>query len=743
MSALKKESGKFVFFDTNGRRWRRIKLFLLLFVAGLSTLAAVTAIGFFDQPKNLLPKLSGLSNFGTIQNIIDHSVKKVDVNGSGTFVNIKVDKTNDTYTINRSGSTEVKKVVLTFDDGPDPIYTPKILSILKREGVPATFFVVGEQVLKYPDLVKQEAADGFEIGNHTFSHTDANLNNPKNGLRVDFELNFSQKLIEQASGTRTLLFRAPYWGSENDISDNTLVLTTFALDKGYLISTPTEDSNDWQERSVDRIVHFSTTNDDGIQTTSGTVVLLFHDAGGDRHNTILALPKVIEYYRQSGFQFTTLGSLAGSPVNIQPSFFERFSSTVLVDSYKFYKAIPKLLTPIFVFGLGFTLLYGLFIIVLANVELFRSTLLKKKLRKTSFQPAVTVVVPAYNEEAVIGKTISSILASSYKKLRVLVIDDGSADRTFEIAKSYQVDPRVKVLHKENGGKFSALNFGLKHIRASVYIALDADTQVTPDAVGNLVRFFSQEKIGAVAGNVRVGNRKSLMGILQSIEYTMNLNLERNGYSLINSILVVPGALGAWRTKAVKAVGGYSDNTLTEDAELTLRLLKKGYRAVYDKDSISYTEVPKKPTQLAKQRLRWNFGVFQTFYAHKDLLFRPRAGFLGMIVLPFTIFVQIPIMILTPFMDLFAIYAVFFVSTHLVVFYLVLYLTTRICLGVVAFVLEGENPWPLFFLPLQRLVYQPLLYLSLYQSLLAIFKGNRLSWNKISRDGSVNLAKLPA
>lgn len=733
----------FVFLDKSGRRWFWTKTMVSLVAAGLIIISSLSLMGLFAQPKDQLVKYPNQTNFQAVELIDEKTPGPIFVEGEGTFVSITQDFSKNSYKINRSGADSGNKIILTFDDGPDPNYTPQILELLKKESVPASFFVVGSQVLKYPELTKQIVDQGFEIGNHTFTHTNSDLYQERNQGRVNFELNFTKSLIREASGFETTLYRNPYWGGENDISTNTLILSLNALDKGYTISTPTQDSNDWQERDYKKIVANSTTDDAGRKITSGTVILLLHDSGGDRRNTLLALPEIIKYYKDRGFEFSTVSALAGKPL-VQPTgTLEKISSELLVSGYKFSKEFPNYLNPIFLFGLGFTIAYSIFIIFLANIELFRSAMLKKKLQRKEFSKKISVLIPAFNEERVLGKTLKSILASNFKNFEVVVIDDGSTDKTLTVARKFQKDPRVKVFHKPNGGKFSALNFGLEKITSSVYVALDADTQITKEAIGNLVRFFSQRQIAAVAGNVRVGNRKSLLGILQSIEYTMNLNLERNGYSLINSVLVVPGALGAWRTKAVKEVGGYSGSTLTEDAELTIRLLKKGYKVVYDKDSIAYTEAPKGTDELAKQRIRWTFGVLQTFFHHKNLMFNPHRGFLGLIVLPFTVFVQIPIMILTPFMDLFAIYAFFFISSELVLVYLVLYLATRLALGMVAFVLEGESPWPLFFLPVQRFVYQPILYFSLYKALFAILKGKGMGWAKIKREGSVQLQGLPA
>ncbi|MDP2671681.1 MAG: glycosyltransferase [bacterium] len=723
---------KFVFLDESGRRWKTFCLAFLVLGFALALVAGLVLWEFFGGARNKLTKIQGETNRDVIDKISKKTPGEISVHGSGTIIQINADQEKNTYSINREKSNKEKTVVLSFDDGPDPNYTPKILEILKKENVSATFFVVGSQVLKYPELVKKIVENGFELGNHTFSHVAIGQNPMERLNRVNFEIDFNQNLIEQATGISPKLFRNPYWGQENEISMDSLILTTFALDKGYLVSTPTLDSNDWQERNIKKIVQNSTTS------TEGPVVLLLHDAGGDRRNTVLALPEIIKYYKSQGYSFQTLAALSGKATMPRVSLRESVSSNLLVVGYKFFKASPRLLDPVFLIGLGFTLTYSLFLIILANLESYRSLRFKKTLAKGNFRPSISVLVPAYNEEKAIAATIHSVLASNYKKFKLFIIDDGSTDNTNRLAKKFEKDSRVKVLAKENGGKFSALNYGLRFVRSSVFVALDADTHLDKNALGSLVKFFADPKVGAVAGNVKVGNRETILGKLQAIEYTMNLNLERNGYSALNSILVVPGALGAWRSSVVKKIGGYSGRTLTEDAELTIRLLRAGFRVVYDKEAVSYTEAPTKISDLIRQRFRWTFGVFQTFSAHSNLIFRRRHGFLGWLVLPFTIFVQIPIMLLSPLMDLFAIFAFFFISAKLVLIYLSLYLLTRLILGIVAFAFERESAWVLILMPLQRLYYQPILYISLFKALWALLKGAPVEWKKLDHEGNLSL-----
>jgi len=734
---IKKQSDeKPIFFDEKGKRWLKIKIGFGFLIAIFLAVILLIAEAIFWQPEGFLPKIAGDSNFDVINNISTQVKEAILVAGSGTFIKITPDPSSKKpkYNIQRTERAKGKAVALTFDDGPSPVYTQQILSILKKENVPGTFFLVGEDVLKYPGVAKTLVRQGQEIGNHTFSHAgegSIDYSNPKNSPRLDYELNFAQSAVIAKTGIKTKLFRAPYWGVEDKISMDTLAFSTFALDRGYLMSSPTLNSFDYQEKTTEKIIQNAT------KETSGPVVLLMHDGGGDREKTVQALPAIIKFYKSKGYSFAKISDLIAQPAMVQPGFFGNVSSSVAVLSYESLRGLPLVLNPIFLFGLAFTLIYSSSVVLLSLLEARRSGRLKRSLI-SSYQPAVTVLVPAYNEEKVIGKTIKSILDGDYPNFKILVIDDGSTDKTLTTAMSFETDSRVGVFHKENGGKFSALNFGLEHVQTEVYIAIDADTQVIPNTISNLVRFFQEEKIGAVAGNVKVGNRKNLLGSLQSIEYIMSLNLERNAYSFLNSILVVPGALGAWRTKAVRAVGGYLGNTLTEDAELTLRILRAGHRLVYDKDSVAYTEAPATSRQLIKQRFRWTFGIFQTLFSHKDLIFKRKHSFLGFIVMPFTIFVQVPIMLLTPLMDILAFYYLFFVSAKMVATYLIVYLAIRTALAMVAFGVGKESPWPLIFMPFQRIYYQPILYVALYQSLIASFRGSTVTWRKLERCGSVSI-----
>lgn len=723
-----------VFNDESGKRFEKIKTVFYVTLGSLLVFLAVAFSTVWLGPIDRLSKHNDDSVLDVIDKISIQIKDKIILYGDGTF--LKIEKNSKNYSINRYGQTESKKIVLTFDDGPYPGYTNRIVDILKAEKVPATFFMIGDNVYRFPQIAKNVAASGMEIGNHTFSHKDVDfvgINKNKNTARMDFELNFTQAVITSTIGEKISLFRNPFLGTEDDISLNSLETTAFAIDRGYTVSAPTLDSSDWTGISPGQII------DNSKLHTGGAIVLLLHDGGGNRENTVLALKGIIDYYRGQGYQFTTLSDLSGLRFAVTPNLWENITANASVWTYAFVKNIPFYLNPIFIFGLIFSLGYASLTIFLSFLEVLRSVNRKRKFR-ADYHPSVTVLIPAYNEARVIDKTLKSVLAADYQDLKVIVIDDGSSDRTGDCVSRFLSDKRLKLYRIKNGGKFAALNFGLSKIKTEIYVSIDADTQILPDTISKIIRLFVNKNTGAVGGNVRVGNRKNIWGVLQSIEYTNSLNLERNAFSLFNSILVVPGALGAWRTQAVKEVGGYWGETLTEDAELTIRMLKHGYKLHYDKDAIAFTEAPQNMANLIKQRFRWTYGILQTFFLHRGMLFKPKNGVLGMFIMPFTVFVQIPLMLLTPLMDILAITYLFLVSFDTVAIYMGIYIVIRSMLGLLAYLIGRENPWPLLFTPFIRFIYQPVLYIALYLALFKVFQGKRVSWHKLVRYNSVSLGK---
>jgi poly-beta-1,6 N-acetyl-D-glucosamine synthase len=252
-------------------------------------------------------------------------------------------------------------------------------------------------------------------------------------------------------------------------------------------------------------------------------------------------------------------------------------------------------------------------------------------------PLVTVIVPAYNEERAIGKTIEALLRLSYVNKEIIVIDDGSTDRTLEVAKSHVKDDSVKVISKPNGGKWDALNAGIRRAKGEFVVCIDADTHLDQNAIQHLTKHFRDPKIAAVAGNVKVGNRSGALTKLQALEYVVGINLHRRSEAHFQNVTVVPGPIGAFRASVLKEIGLFEGDTFAEDADITFRILKAGYKTVFEARAFGYTEAPKSMTSLAKQRYRWYRGTLQVLSKHKDMVFNTKYGRAGTFVMPWRIF----------------------------------------------------------------------------------------------------------
>src|SRR5262249_14056228 len=266
-------------------------------------------------------------------------------------------------------------------------------------------------------------------------------------------------------------------------------------------------------------------------------------------------------------------------------------------------------------------------------------------------PLQSVLIPAHNEAKVIEQTVRHILASDYPNLEVIVIDDGSIDDTAQVVRrSFASDPRVSLVSIPNSGKAVALNRGLAEAKGEVVVALDADTYFQADSVSKLLRWFVDPAVGAVAGNAKVGNRINVITRWQALEYVTSQNLERRALATLGCITVVPGAIGAWRREALLKLGGFPSDTLAEDQDLTISLLKRGYKVLYDSTAIAWTEAPDTVSGLIKQRFRWAFGTLQCLWKHRDVTLRPRYGSLGLIAVPQTWLFQFLFSMIAPLVD---------------------------------------------------------------------------------------------
>jgi peptidoglycan-N-acetylglucosamine deacetylase len=666
------------------------------------------------------------------------------------------------YRVGRYGYSP-NQIALTFDDGPDPEWTPKILDVLKREHAPATFFMIGIQADKFAGIAKRIFDEGHEVGNHTFTHPD--ISNVSSAY-MKFELNLTERLFASRLGIRTVLFRPPYSiDEEPDTADQVRPLES-TQDLGYTTVGDKLDPGDWRRRSAEQIAADVLDHLPPCAATGdihcGNIILL-HDGGGNRAETVRALPMIIDGVRARGLTIVPVHQLLGkTKADVMPALTtnERWVARLNWISFWLFNVAQSGI--VWIFFLGDLLMTGrlLFIGAAAVYDRLHEKIFGKPAEVASYRPKVAVLIPAYNEEKVIERTVRAALSSNYPNLRVIVIDDGSKDRTLEVARhafaAEEAQGKVVILTKANSGKADALNYGIQHIRdAEIFVGIDADTVIASDAISRLVPHFINPKVGAIAGNAKVGNRVNLWTRWQALEYITSQNFERRALDVLGAVSVVPGAIGAWRVSAVREAGGYHTDTVAEDADLTMALLRMGYRVEYEDMALAYTEAPTNANGLMRQRFRWSFGILQAVYKHRGAF--ARKGALGFVALPNIVIFQILLPLVSPLIDImFAVGAIWYfiqkyfhpystdpASFHKLVAFFFAFLVIDFFTSSIAFALERRRPdgrediWLLSQVWLQRFAYRQLFSIVLFKTLKRALEGRKFAWDKLERTAAVN------
>ncbi|WP_230194945.1 glycosyltransferase [Streptomyces sp. NBC_00080] len=699
-----------------------------------------------------------------------------------------------------------KTIALTFDDGPNPTWTPQVLKILQEYDVPGTFFLVGSMVSRYPSIVKDMVEEGNEVGIHTFTHVDLSY---QSDARVDREMEQTQLALAGAAGITTTLFRAPY-SSETDAIDNySWPIYKKLGEDGYTSVFVDTDSDDWKKPGVSKIIKWATPEDG-----KGASVL-FHDAGGERSQTIKALPTYIKKMKAAGYTFTTISGVmqeqnaaarqasgtgqqqaadagagaatategttgtegaaategatgeqpgnvpngeggtdgtganggtggTGQTVNRLQAAHREATGVTLYEGKALIAAVtlaewtvPTLSVGLMVVGVAVMGRFGMMLI------LARRHYRKRNKRRFSWGPTVTrpvsVIVPAYNEKECIANTLKS-LAKSTHPIEIIIVDDGSDDNTSEISREAARAlgmTNVRVIRQENAGKPAALNNGVRSASYDIVVMMDGDTVFEPDAVHQLVQPFADPKVGAVAGNAKVGNRDTIIGAWQHIEYVMGFNLDRRMYDLLRCMPTIPGAIGAFRREAVLEVGGMSEDTLAEDTDITIAMHRGGWQVVYQEHAKAWTEAPGSLKQLWSQRYRWSYGTMQALWKHrKSLTDKGPSGRFGRVGMPLVVLFQIVTPVFAPLIDVFTIYSMIFVDFQAALLAWLAVLGVQLGCAAYAFRLDREKYRYLLMMPLQQLAYRQMMYLVLIHSCITALTGGRLRWQKLKRTGEV-------
>jgi cellulose synthase/poly-beta-1,6-N-acetylglucosamine synthase-like glycosyltransferase/peptidoglycan/xylan/chitin deacetylase (PgdA/CDA1 family) len=623
----------------------------------------------------------------------------------------------------RSYGATSRSIALTFDDGPDPEWTPAILEVLTRHGVAGTFFVLGDQALKQPDLLRAITAQGSELGIHSFTHADLELAGP---WRSALELRLSQLLLAGATGETTALLRPPFSSTAKALDDRSWRTIRSAAEDGYVTVLATKDSRDWTRPGAAAITG------NLLPTGSGGEVVLLHDSGGDRSETVAALDELIPRLQAEGYRFTTASSALGLSDVVGPApLLTRVAGSVLLWGLWASSMVVGAVTLAMVAAGLIALARALLLLVSARRHRQRQLV---TLPAASRPGPVSVLVPAYNEEAGIEAAIRSLLASTHP-VQVVVVDDGSTDRTSEIVAAMN-HPQVTLVRQQNAGKPAALNTALTAAQHEIVVMVDGDTIFEPATISNLIRPFADPQVGAVSGNAKVANRGGLLGRWQHIEYVIGFNMDRRWYDLAGCMPTVPGAVGAFRASALRSVGGLSDDTLAEDTDLTMALGRAGWRVVYREDARAWTEAPASVRALWRQRYRWCYGTMQAMWKHRHgVLERGRGGRYSRRSLAYMTLFQVLMPLLAPAVDVFAIYGILFRDPIATLAIWLAFQTIDACVALYAFRLDGERRHVLWTLPLSQFFYRQLMYAVVIQSLATAVSGIRLAWQRMDRYGT--------
>jgi peptidoglycan/xylan/chitin deacetylase (PgdA/CDA1 family)/spore germination protein YaaH/GT2 family glycosyltransferase len=560
-------------------------------------------------------------------------LRNLTLGANGLLTNVDFVRVPRPYTINRDGF-HPGLVALTFDDGPDPRWTPRILDILKARHVPATFFIIGENAITERPLLERMIREGHEIGSHTYTHPNLATVGRTQTL---FELNATQRLFQAFTGRTLKLFRAPFFGDAEPTTADEVEPVREAQDRGYISVGLHVDSEDWQRPGVpaivnnvlSRIVSAPANCNDSVENQCSRNIVLLHDSGGDRSQTVAALPILIDTLRAHGYQFVPVSELAGiSPQQAMPPLSRDDAAAARIDFglFELVGFVIRLLGFLFAAAITLGIARAL---VLTGLALVSAAKERRTVRpELVADSSVSVLIPAFNEERVIERSIRQVLASEKVRVEVIVIDDGSKDRTSAVVETaFAGEPRVRLIKLENGGKARALDHGLVLASNDIVVALDADTQFEPDTIVRLARWFTgDDRLAAVAGNAKVGNRVNIVTKWQALEYVTAQNLERRALARLGAMTVVPGAVGAWRKQALIDAGGFPPDTLAEDQDLTIAVQRAGWRVMYDQSAIAWTEAPQSVRQLARQRFRWAYGTIQCVWKHRKIIadFRRRS-----------------------------------------------------------------------------------------------------------------------
>lgn len=398
----------------------------------------------------------------------------------------------------------------------------------------------------------------------------------------------------------------------------------------------------------------------------------------------------------------------------------------------------------------FVLLFRYFsILVMAYLYLTKYTVESKE----GYYPFISIIVPVFNEGKILRTSIESLLDLEYPNYEIIIVNDGSTDDTAKVAEEvvgYQQGRtalvKVSLINKPNGGKSKALNAGIQYSEAEFVLCMDGDSQLSSNTLKMGIRHFIDPNVGAVAGNVKVENRKRILTDLQALEYVEGLNMPRSAQGFIKMVNIIPGPIGIFRKSALRDAGYYSSDTFAEDADITLKILEKGWKINYEPNAMAFTEAPVKLHQLLKQRYRWTRGILQAIRKHKKHILNPTINFNNTLILWSMFYEALVWPAMNIFANLFFIVAAFYGMSSLVFFWWVGIMLLDMMAAIYCIAAEREEfrlvPYSIFY----RLIFILLIDITKAMATVEEFLGISMTWGKLERSGSSSqtvIAKSPS
>ena len=636
-----------------------------------------------------------------------------------------------------------KQLALLIEGGPNDETTPRVLDILAKFKIPATFVPTGHQALTESDLVQRIFAEGHEIG-QSRRPTSIKATN----LAEYLDAKSTLRIVEAVTGHST---RLQVDTANAPMSQMQVQPVIGAADPNgeYIVA-----AGDSRRTTLDRLGLDRSCVE--VQAAKGGFVLVLTERAGQQLATIL--PQIITDLRGRGYSFTTLSGLLGK---------HREDVMPVVSSWldRLYAKGNRLVLKLVRVGgsgdtwhdiLEWTFAVGAFLAMLRTIFMVSFALLQNR-RNQQIEDAVgdknrdwgkvSVMIPAYNEVLAITNVITHVLSSNYHNLEVIMIDDGSTDETFAVAqKAFGNNPKVRLLRKPNGGKASALNYGLRFATGDFIVSIDGDTLMQADTISELLHKFVNPRVAAVAGCVKVANPRNLLTRWQEVEYMIGQNLDRQALEYVNGMNTVPGALGAFRREVIKEVGGYQPDTLAEDTDITIRILRRGYLVGYAPKAIAVTEAPETVKQLLRQRFRWSYGALQTVWKHRGAFLDSKCTGFAWFTLPQVMIFQLLLPFLVPLADVVLIASIAGGAGWDVVLYGLIFLAIDCAAAGVALVLAGEGkrlPYLSMMLVSQKFGYRYFVFVPLFKAFIAAIHGRAVGWGHLQRLGRVSQAAASA